>query len=283
MANTVGNMFTGTLSPKDLTAYTLMRGVTDFSNLVQFNNFETGYSFLIVLNIPKFLDTLATQNDEYAKLINTYRHILEYDFRGISGFEDMTSESSEITNGTSSVNVITKVNYQSASTFTMRYFERNGLVLSKVNELFLRGIKDPKTQVKTYDGLLRGPDGTANGAQIAETGYENEYFEFLYFVTDNSCRDVEKAFLITAAQPTTAALAEVTNSEKGTIGWAEVDMSFQGVPLTNPAINAKAVQFLNWINQNTVFEEMHYGYQAVANMKDPNDLPYQASSSKVDF
>ena len=47
MANTVGNMFTGTLSPKDLTAYTLMRGVTDFSNLVQFNNFETGYSFLI--------------------------------------------------------------------------------------------------------------------------------------------------------------------------------------------------------------------------------------------
>lgn len=260
-ANSSKNIFTGTITPKDVTAYTLFRGVTDFSNLAQFNNFESGYSFLIVLSIPKMLDTLGANNTEYNTMIKAYRHILEYEFRGISGFEDIQSETSEITNGVSNMNLITKVTRQSASQFSMRYFERSGLLLEKVNELFLRGIKDPKTQVKTYNGLIKD--------NLLESGYEHEVFQFLYFVTDNTCRKIEKAYLIVSAQPTTAALADVSNSERGEISWKEVDMQFNGIPLDGPAITKKAQEFLDWINENTIFEESKFGYKALNEMKAP--------------
>ena len=283
MAATVSNMFTGSMSPRDITAYTLMRGVTDFSNLTQFNNFESGYSFLICLAIPVFLQNLAASNEEYQKLINVYRHILEYDFRGISGFEDITSETSELTNGISNLNVITKVTMQSASQFTMRYFERSGLVLTKVNELFLRGIKDPKSQVKTYDGLLRATE-SGGTAVMSEAGYEYETFQFLYFVTDNTCLNIEKAYLIVSAQPTTAALGEISNSERGEIGWKEIDMQFNGIPLVGPAITAKAKEFLDWINENTVFEEAKFGYQALTKMPSPGSTGgIDASSPTVSY
>jgi hypothetical protein len=45
--------------PKDLSGYTAYRGVTDFTNIGQFNQFETGYSFLFVLQMPKFMQELA--------------------------------------------------------------------------------------------------------------------------------------------------------------------------------------------------------------------------------
>ena len=262
VANTTqAGIFKGTMTPKNVTSYVLFRGVTDFSNLAQFNNFESGYSFLIVLSIPEFLTQLANKNDDYKKLIDNYRHILEYEFKGISGFDDITSDTSEISNGVSNLQMITKVNMQSASQFSMRYTEKSGLTLAKVNELFLRGIKDPKSQVKTYNGLIA--DGTM------DAGYENEVFTFLYFVTYNTVQNIEKAYLITAAQPTTAALGEISNSERGEIGWKEVDMQFNGIPLVGPAITAKAADFLTWINKNTVFEESKFGYKAINEMAEP--------------
>lgn len=269
MAESINSIFAGLKTPKDLTKYTLMRGVTDFSNLAQFNLFETGYSFLIVTEIPKVLEELAKQNEDYQKMINTYKHVLEYEFRGIDGFDDMQVDTSELTNGISQLNVITKVNWQSASTFQMRYQEKSGGLLTKVNELFLRSIKDPRTQVKTYNGLLRAQNGGT--PVMAEAGYEYETFKFLYFVTDNTCLNIEKAFYIVSAQPTTAELSSY-NSEKGNIEFKEVTMSFNGFPITGPAVTAKAREFLDYINANTVFDETKMNYKALSEIPSPKTL-----------
>ena len=45
--------------PRNVTEYTLMKGVTDFSNLKQFDLFESGYSFLTVVSVPRFMQLLA--------------------------------------------------------------------------------------------------------------------------------------------------------------------------------------------------------------------------------
>ena len=276
----IKSIFTGQVTPRDLTQYTLFRGVTDFSQLHQFNQFEGGYSFLHVIKIPKFLDELCSKSKEYETLIHSYRHYLEYAFKGLSGFEDITADTGEINNGVSTMNLINKVNMQSASQFSMNYNEQHGLLLAKVHELFLRGIKDPKTGVKTYNGLITGPEGNT----AMEAGYENEVFTFLYYVCDNTCRNIEKAYLIVAAQPTTAALGDVSNSERGQFDWKEVSVQFNGIPLVGPAITAKAQQFLNFINENTIFDEMKFGYQALKDMPNPDATGTKvASSSKVEF
>ena len=259
MAETVSkNIFSHLSTPRDLTKYTLMRGVTDFGKLEQFNLYETGYSFLIVTRIPKFLQELGAKNSEYKKLIDTYVHILEYEFRGLEGLENLTTDTAELTNGIKKTDIITKVTRQGGSNFSMRFQEKAGSVITKVHELFLTGIKDPDTQVKTYHGLLQ--DGTM------EKGYENEVFNFLYIVTDNSLMQVEKAYFLAAAQPTTAELS-IYNSEKGDIQFKEISVEFNAYPIHGIKINEKAVELLKWIRDNTTWREALYNYDGVENMQ----------------
>lgn len=259
MAETVDkNIFSHLATPDDLTRYTLMRGVTDFGKLEQFNLYESGYSFLIVTRIPKFLQELAKKNHEYEKLINTYVHILEYEFRGLEGIDNLTVDTGELTNGIKKTDIITRVTRQGGSQFTMRYQEKAGSVLTKVHELFLTGIKDPDTQVKTYHGLIQ--DGTL------EKGYENEVFNFLYIVTDNSLMEVEKAYFLVAAQPTTAELS-IYNSEKGNIEFKEVGVEFNAYPIHGKGVSEKAKELLKWIRDNTVWREALYNYDGVKDMK----------------
>lgn len=281
MANTVDNIFTGMKSVRDITKYMLTRGVVDYSALSQFDLYETGYAFLIVLKIPEFLRQLENVNTDYKTLIDNYWHLLEYDFKGLDGIEDMGVDTNDISDGINNLNIITKVNMQSASTFQMRYQERSGSVFTRVHELFLRGIKDPRTQVKRYNGLLK--TGDEKDQSVLDAGYENETFQFLYFVTDNTAREIEKAYLIVSAQPTTAELS-MYNYTKGEIGWRDLNMSFNGFPITGPAITAKSQKFLNWINENTVFQEDQFGYEAISKMSNPgNTGAVNASSAKASW
>lgn len=258
-AGAVNFIFDGTKKIRDLTQYALFRGVTDWANLHQFNQFESGYGMLIVLTIPNFLKALAAKNDKYQKLIDTYVHVLEYEFRGLDGIDNMTSDTAELTNGIKSINVINKVNSQSGSTFTMRYFEKSGSIMTKVHELFLRGVKDPITQVKHYHGLIE--DGT-----IKEPGFDQEVFSFLYIVTDNTLMNVEKAFYIVAAQPTNADL-NIYNIERGDIGFKELSVEFSGFPITNTIINQKAQSLLDWVRKGTIWDESEMIYSGVTHMK----------------
>lgn len=232
-------MFEHLKQPKDTTMYTLSRGVTDFGNLAQYNLYESGYSFLIITQVPRMLELLAKTNTTYKTLIDNYIHILEYDFRGMDGLENITGDTSTLTDGIAELGIITQVKMQSASTFSMRYFEKSGSVLTRVHELFLKGIKDPRTQYKHYHGLIESGD--------LDDGYENETFSFLYINTDNTGLKIEKAVLIVGAQPTDAEIS-IYNSEKGSIEFKEVSTEFNGFPITGNNVDKAAKEVLDWIN-----------------------------------
>ena len=260
---TVSNIFNNTLSPRDLTKFTLFRGVTDFTNLQQFDLYETGYSFLICLDIPKFLSKLRDRNDDYKSLINNYRHIIEYEFRGCQGIDAIQSDVNQINNGIDQLSLITRVQEQSGSTFNMSYFERSGSVITKTHELFLRGIKDPRTQMKRYCGLYNARIGSeaakSHPPVMQDKGFQYEVFHFLLIVTDNSGLNLEKAYILAACQPTTAN-TDIYNVERGSIQFSELSLAFNGFPITGRIVNAKAVEFLDYINQHTCFDEMEFGY-----------------------
>jgi len=224
---------------KDYTTSTLMRGVTDFGNLKEYNLFESGYSFLVVAATPVFLEKLAVVNSGYNTLLNNYVHILENEFRGLNGLEDITVDTIELTNGISNLNIISKVTEQSASTVSMRFFEKAATPITRLHELYLKGLKDPRTQIKTYHGLI--DDGTL------EPGYENEVFTMLYFVTDNSVTKIERAYLLLNCQPTKAETS-IFESEKGTIEVKEVTAEFNCFPVVSDDVNAKAKAYLDYMN-----------------------------------
>lgn len=236
-------MFEYLKTPRDLTQYSLMRGVTDFGNLVQFNLYETGYAALICVKIPKFLELLARKEPEkYGNLITNYKHIIEREFKALEGLGDIESEDLTISDGITEMQVTGKVTMQGATTFSMRVHEKSGSPITRTHELFLRGLRDPRgNQVKHYHGLVGDP--TVN----IEPGFENETFTFLYINTDNTMRQIEKAYLIVGAQPTTAKTS-IYNYTKGEIDFQEIDIEFRGFPITSNEVDQKAQQYLDWLH-----------------------------------
>ena len=231
---------------RSITQYDLFRGVTDFGNLGQFDYYESGYSFLFVISGPRFLNEYALKtnrngDDTFYKIYHNYMHMLEFEFRGLSGLENMTADGTmEINNGFDTINVINKVKMQSGSSVTMNYTERSGGLINKFHSKFLSGIKDPRTGVKHYHGLIA--DGT-----YPTPGFELETFTFLYVVTDNTTRNVEKAFLLLGAQPTTADYS-MYESEKGSIEKKEISIEFNCFPITGETIDKKAQYMINAIH-----------------------------------
>lgn len=259
------NMFTDLKTPRDVTAYTLFRGTTDFTQLQQFDLYESGYPYLICVSIPEFLKKMAEKDTEVAKLVNSYVHILEYEFRGLdSGLENITSETQEINNGIQGMNVITKVNAPSASTFSMRYYEKSGSIMTKMHQLYLRSVKDPGTGFKTYNGLI----GTGNDQiQPQDAGFHKECFSFLYLHTDNTGLLVEQAAYLVGCMPTTAEL-QIYNGTKGDVNFQEITAEFTGFPIMGSAINARAKKILDWMNNSANANMVHrnswdYNYHAL--------------------
>lgn len=233
-------MFDYLKKPRDLTGYGLMTGVTDFGNLVQFNMYEGGYAALFVIKIPKYLEKLADAQPKYAALINNYKHILEREFKSLDGIDDITTEALDITDGINTINTIGKVTMQGGTEFTMRYQEKSGSPITRLHELYLRGIRDPRGgQVKHYHGLIE--------QRLLEPGFENETFTFLYVNTDNTMRNIEKAYLIVGAQITNAK-TNIYNYEKGGVEFKDVDVSMNGFPITSNEIDKKAQEYLNWLH-----------------------------------
>lgn len=234
----ITNIFGNTKNYKDVTTYRLMRGVPDFGSLVQFNPYETGYAAFIVCGMPKFIEALARQNGDYNKLVQNWKHIIEYEFKSFDGLEAMSADTITLGDDLNSINVISKVNLQSASEFTLTYDEKSGSPLTKFAKLYLTGIKDPRTQVKTYHGLIHN--------KLIEPGFENEVFTFLFIATDNTMRDVESAYLLIGCQLNSADL-DMYNYTKGDIAKREVNVKFSGYPIQSTEIDKAAKAMLEYL------------------------------------
>lgn len=220
--------------------FACMRGVTDFTNAAQFNLFESGYAHLYVIAMPKWIDTFGTYDNDVKKMADTFKYILEYEFKGLDGIDDINTDKLEVTDGVSTLNVIGKVTKQSSAEVTMSFTEKSGSVITNFIKFYLEGIKDPRSQAKTYHGLIRA--GKTYG------GFENEVFTLLYVVTDNTMLQLEKAYLLCNAWPTTAR-TNIYNVTKGEIDKKDIDVVFECFVLDGPDVDKRARDILAYTNE----------------------------------
>ena len=218
------NIFRNTKNFKDITKYRLMRGVPDFGSLIQFNPYMTGYAAFIVCQVPKFMRVLAQRSAYYKSLLDNWVHLVEFEFKSFEGLEPMSAENTQLGDDLNNINIITKVNMQSGSEFSLTYDERSGSIFTKFNRLYLSGIRDPRTQVRSYHGLIH--------SNQMDPGFENECFTFLFINTDDTMREVEQAVLIVAAQLNNAD-TDIYNYTKGDIGKKDITVKFNGYPIYN--------------------------------------------------
>lgn len=224
------------LKPRNITQYTAFRGVTDFTQIGQFAQFETGYSFLSVLQMPEFMVKLGEQNADIKSLVNSFKHMLEYEFRGLDGLPDIQGDTYEITDGINTQRLINKVTFDTAATVSSSYFEKTGGLITKFTELYLTGIKDKMSQAKSYHGLIKN--------NILAPGPENEVFTMLYYVTDNTMLNLERAVLLANCQFTTSRLSDILNSTKGDINNKEISLEWNCFPIMGYEVDKAANKLL---------------------------------------
>lgn len=249
------SIFKGTKTPRSLTKYNLYRGITDFGTLEQFNIFQSGHSFIKILQYPIFLQKLAESNKDYGDIIKNAIHVLEYEFKGLSGIEDITANTMEIGDGVNNINVINSVKEQSATTISMNYTEKSGSLLAKFTELYLQGIYDTRSTFKHYHGLIE--DG------IIDDGYENEVFTILYWLTDSTGLKVEKAYMMLGAQLQSSDQS-IFNSQKGDHEAKESPIEFTCFLAKSPAINDLANSMTQSMSIIRKTSDMKYTYTVPA-------------------
>lgn len=238
--------------------FACMRGVTDFTNAAQFNLYESGYAHLYVISMPKWITIMGQKDTDVKKMADTFKYILEYEFKGLDGIDDISTDKLEVTDGISTMNVIGKVTKQSATEVTMSFTEKSGSAITNFIRYYLEGIKDPRTQAKTYHGLIK--NGEIYG------GFENEVFTLLYVVLDNTMLQLEKAYLLCNAWPTTAR-TNIYNSTKGEIDKKDIDVVFECFVLDGPDVDKRAVDILSFTNEAKAVSNV---YRAHGDTKDDN-------------
>ena len=252
--------------PRNVSEYTLMRGVTDFSNLKQFDLYETGYSFLTVVNVSRFMEILAKQDPYINELQEGFIHILECEFKGLDGISNVTSETGDISNGIDTTQFINKVTEETSTDVSMSFYERSGALLTKYIYKFLTGIKDPHSGAKTYHGLI--------GNAINDPGPDYETFTFLYYVTDNTMKRIEMAYLLANAQPNEAQFSDLYNAKRGEYSFQEINLSFKCYPIRGNTVNKYAALMLS--NDLTTTDDSR---RIILNH---NDFKYKAFSYATD-
>ena len=270
-------MFNDLKSARDVTKYTLFRGTTDWTQLQQFDMYESGYPYLIMVSMPRFIEQMAELDSDVNTLVQSYKHIIECEFLGFeSGISNIETDTQEITNNVQTVNVITKVNAPSATTFSMRYREKSGAPIEKMHELYLRSVRDPGTTFKTYNGLIGFEDGQIDPR---DAGFHKECFSFLYMHTDNTGLLLERAIYWVCCQPTSAQ-TDIFNGTKGEVSFQDITVEFNGIPLMGDAINAQAKKILDWMNNESnenmvVRNSWNYNYEGIG------DSAYGLSQSSL--
>ena len=227
-----------TVQPYQSNAYS-HKGVWDLTNLYQFAPYEAGYCMLAVLSSPSFMRTnVKGQSSHYSYnllLQEAFVKMLENEFKGLDGIEDITTETMEFTDGISTTSRISKVNQPLQQNISMRYTEKTGTLISKYLSTYLKTVKDPRTQVKTY--------ATISGDSVLG-GFHKEVFNMLYIVTDSTCLRVEKAFLLLNAFPTSAPYSDEFNMERGAIESKEITINFTANVVDGAQANKIAKAYL---------------------------------------
>lgn len=226
------------IKPKNLAQFTRFRGFTDFSQIAQFHQFEKGYSFLSVLQMPNFM-TKLDENNGLNGIVAQFQDMLEYEFKGLDGLPDMTADTYDISDGNNTQRLINNVTYDTAITVSSEYYERSGGLITKFSEIYLTGIRDRMSKARTYHGLIKD--------NKMEPGYENEVFTMLYYVTDSTMLRLERAVLLCNCQLTKADLS-IYNSQRGTYENAPITIEWNCFPVMGNEVDKAAYKLLGDIN-----------------------------------
>ena len=273
-----------TKSYKDLSYFISGIDVTD-QNLDQLTPYIPGIARLFMHKEPVFMQIAFPQQTE------NFKSYIETGYKSISGIEDLNASAETIQGGwaNQSYEVITSVQDET-NTLSIGLYEQTGSPVREFIELWLTGMRDPRSGVAHYHGVVETPDlGTSNtGAGTNDNvrlrgntngNYvngefkmnENRFYvpycernhtaEFVYYDLDPTAHYIEYACMFAHAFPKSAKKDHL-NYSSGERSPIEMTVDFSVTKYESRYINDLAVHYLiadqleyNYLNFNPFYKQ----------------------------
>lgn len=274
--------------------------VTD-QNLDQLTPYIPGITRMFMHKEPYFMQIAFPQETD------NFKSYIETGYKSISGINDMSVNSEQISGGWANQNyeVISSVT-DDTDQIQIGIYEQTGSPVREFLELWVTGVRDPRSGVAHYHGVVETPQNTLytmntngtnesiptysemgnynnNGGKIwVPYGEKNHTAEFVYYDLDPTAHYIEYACMFAHAFPKSVKKDHL-NYSSGDRSPVEMTVDFAVMKYESRYINDLAIHYLikdqleyNYLNFDPLWKVHGYAHTDVTN----DDINYNLELDK---
>ena len=282
-----------TKSYKDLSYFIAGIDVTD-QNLDQLTPYIPGIARLFMHKEPVFMQIAFPEET------NNFKSYIETGYKQVQGINDVSVTAETIQGGwaNQSYEIISSVE-DSTNEITVALYEQTGSPVREFIELWITGVRDPRSGVAHYHGVVETPEHGSTGLDAgtySEMGNynnkgkiyvpyaeKNHTAEFVYYDLDPTAHYIEYACMFAHAFPKSVNKDQY-NYSSGERSPIEVSVPFSVMKYESRYINDLATRYLiadqleyNYLNFNPFYKK--WGYSNNGNITD-DDINYDLNLAK---
>lgn len=202
-------------------------------NLDLFTPYLRGWSRIFWHKVPNYM------NQIWPNKTTNFKTYFETAYTAISGINDISVDFTDFEGGFAGQRFsVPQLSRDDTESFSVSMFELAGSPIREYIELWITGVRDPRSGVAHYHGLIDGPVVAEDGSEIPQMEYseKNHSAEFIYCTLDPTARQCEYVAMLAHAFPTKVPKDHL-NYEHGSHDQAQMDLEFRCTKYESPAIN----------------------------------------------
>ena len=244
-----------TKSYKDLSYFIGGIDVTQ-QNLDQMTPYIPGISRLFFHTTPLFMQ------EGFKDLTDNFKSYIETGYKSVSGIEGLQADFVQISGGFAeqSFENISKIT-DGSNAISVTLYEQTGSPVREFIETWLTGVRDPRSGIAHYHGLVKKPDGSGS----VEYAEKNHTGEFIFYDLDPTAHYLEYACMWAHCFPKGIDKQHL-NYQSGSRDVVELSLEFSGTKYESRYINDIAIYYLmqeqldfNYLNFNPNLDSIYTG------------------------
>ena len=287
-------------SYKDMSYFISGIDVTD-QNLDQLTPYIPGIARLFMHKEPVFMQiAFPTETDNFKSYIET-------GYKSVQGIADLSASAETIQGGwaNQSYEILTSVEDQT-NEITIALYEQTGSPVREFLELWLTGVRDPRSGVAHYHGVVETPTnlatkGATDGSYSTMAGLNsqtsqiyvpycerNHTAEFIYYDLDPTAHYIEYACMFAHAFPKNVN-KDYFNFNSGERSPVETQVQFSVMKYESRYINDLAMHYLikdqleyNYLNFNPLYKQHGNDPSAISDQDINYNLEIYKNTSTAD-